>query len=137
MNKRQTIRLNESQFNNLVTKIVKESVKRVLKERYDGYNVPNQLQKVINQLEQFEKYSSYNGKKLINLEINYSDGYSLKYIWTPIQIIDYLNKLNSGELDDYRLLSVYYTTIPKDTVCVRVGSQDERDTIDNYDKQYN
>lgn len=32
MNKKQTIRLNESQFNNLVTKIVKESVKKVLKE---------------------------------------------------------------------------------------------------------
>lgn len=32
MNKKQTIRLNESQFNNLVTKVVKESVKKVLKE---------------------------------------------------------------------------------------------------------
>lgn len=32
MNKKQTITLNESQFNNLVTKIVKESVKRVLNE---------------------------------------------------------------------------------------------------------
>lgn len=32
MNKRQTIRLNESQFNSLVEKIVKESVKRILNE---------------------------------------------------------------------------------------------------------
>lgn len=38
MNKKQTIRLNESQVNNLVTKIVKESVKRVLKENYETEN---------------------------------------------------------------------------------------------------
>ena len=37
MNKKQTIRLNESQFNCLVKKIVKESVKRMLKENTDSY----------------------------------------------------------------------------------------------------
>ena len=37
MNKKQTIRLNESQFNNLVSKIVKESVKRVLREHEDDW----------------------------------------------------------------------------------------------------
>ena len=38
MNRKQTIRLNESQLNNIVSKIVKESVNKMLKENIN-YNI--------------------------------------------------------------------------------------------------
>lgn len=55
MNNRQTIRLNESQFNKLVSKTVNESVKKILKEELDYKKEKDIANKMISVLSEEEK----------------------------------------------------------------------------------
>ena len=70
MNKKQTIRLNESQFNNLVEKVVKESVKQMLNEvaptksNIIDHDISQDIVKLLKKCEDLQREASNEGDDL-------------------------------------------------------------------------